>query len=119
MMTPEQDKHIREMLGIAGSSGFMSWGGVKADKLRSLIEDGLLDEDDTQNGSPSFGTMVEYAEKYPDAYLHGYYTGDNIGIEGVGYSGKMSTEAVYDFVYHFRDADEFDLDEEGAYCWYD
>ena len=40
----------------------------------NLVEDGMLDPEMEQNGSPTTRDFMEYMEKYPEARVSGYAT---------------------------------------------
>lgn len=93
------------------------------DKLDKL---GVLDMYETQNNIPTIGEIIDFLrERKSDGwYVHGYCVSPErsdfrVTFEGVGKKTPPSQEDMTDFTRMFRDADDFDADSEGLYCWYD
>lgn len=92
---------------------------------RILLEKTYAIASDEQNGSPSFGEMVEFCEKHPGFTLHGYVIGgtrDDARITAEGVQGKAKDiYGLLDFAEMFGRADDCDYNREtfNCYCWYD
>lgn len=98
--------------------------GVTALQLRALLESNFSDEEDAQNDSPTYREFLEFMEAHPGVTAHGYIvTPDRedcrVSIEGIEYEGAYTMEWLKDFAFLCRHADEFKIDENGFYCWYD
>lgn len=97
---------------------------VTVQQLNELVDENLIDLDDTQNNSPTFGEIIKFMNKYPEFYAHGYVVSESrsdarVSLEGVQLISQrdLEQEIIDDFHNLFRNADEFD--EEDLYVWYD
>ena len=70
--------------------------------------------------------FIDFVEKHnpEDWTFHGYVVSPDredrrVSIEGIESAGKLSKDDLIDFLLEFRMADELDIDDGIAYCWYD
>lgn len=132
-LTPEEAEEREQLLFGRhysplnySAGGICRFGEVSAETARKLIERGFVDPDDTQNSSPTMKEMVDFCDDETDFwYLHGYAVSPNrfdcrVTFEGVGSHGVLGLDAAYEFLKHFRDADEITIGcDSPAWCWYD
>ena len=123
-------KTKEEILGIIGKygdGGIEHFNGLSAKSLKELIKLGFADPEDTQNESPSIAEFLKFMEKYHNVEAHGYAVSPNRSDERVSIEGletknrkeELSKEFILDFTKKFRQADDFEVDEKHAFCWYD
>lgn len=94
------------------------------DDLKYLMEQRFISYNDYQNGSPCAGDIMHFMEDYTKFTAHGYAVsptrGDyRITIEGVELQGDYDHETLLAFIEMFRFADEFDIEPNHLYCWFD
>lgn len=124
--TDEQDQERYNLLNVSTINGF---GGctrfrfANSNVLKELVKKGYLDPKDKQNDAPTAGEFIKFMEKYPEFEAHGYIIDNEredrrISIEGLsGY--PQSEEAKEAFEEMFSEADEFNIEDDEYYCWYD
>jgi hypothetical protein len=106
------------------------FGGVKRfsnlslNSLTLLVEEGFLHPEDYQNCSPYAEDFVNFLKQHPDFTAHGYSVDISredyrVTIEGIELSGTTSRETEREFVKFARCADEFEVSDNGLYCWWD
>jgi hypothetical protein len=93
-------------------------------QLKELAENQFIDLEDAQNCSPTAGDFLEFMEKYPKVTAHGYVVSHKrndyrVSLEGLSYKGRVNKELNKDFVYLCRHADEFVLEDNTLYSWWD
>lgn len=96
---------------------------LNLDQLNQLIDQDFIDMEECQNLSPTTEDFFEFMKKYPGTTAHGHavsHTRDDyrVTLEGLSYSGKVTTEMLKDFIHLCRLADEFDIDDK-LYSWWD
>lgn len=124
--TDEQDQERYNLLGVSAANGFggcTNFKFINVQTLKELVKKGYLDPEDKQNDAPTVGEFIKFMEKYPEFEAHGYIIDNKredrrISIEGV--SGcPQSEEAKEAFEEMFLNADEFNIEDDEYYCWYD
>jgi hypothetical protein len=92
--------------------------------LHLLKDEGFLDLDQTQNDSPTVAEFIEFLEKHPGAFAHGYTIGSDrddarVSLEGLAcHANKVTPTMLKDFITLCRHADEFSI-EDGLRSWWD
>ena len=108
--------------------GIASFDHMSAKTARELITIGLMDPEETQEGSPTNEEFVSFVEGCDDPeewFIHGYVVSPErddcrINIEGVGAYCEVSVDELLEFVKAFRNADELVASPDSLpYCWYD
>lgn len=106
--------------------GCRRFDGLTIDQIDQLDELGIIDHNECQNDSPSIGEIIEFIQGMNSDgwYVHGYCvcaerSDFRITFEGVGKKTAPTMKEMIKFVKMFRDADDFEMDEDGMYCWYD
>ena len=106
-------------------------GGVRhfrelsLDNLETLVKDKFIELDECQNDSPTTEEILEFVRKYPDYLVHGYAVSPfredyRVTLEGVEKDIPVSSkEELIDFTKLFQLADEFVVDKDYVYCWFD
>ena len=122
------DKRRCEIMGMAYPVNYMGgccrFEGLTLSQLNLLLDEGFIDPEERQNCAPNTTEFKSFLEAYPDATVHGYIiTPDRcdcrISIEGAEYNGEVSKEMMVDFVEMFRFADDFTINDDCLYCWFD
>jgi hypothetical protein len=116
-------KRRDEILGITCKDDYERFEDINVETLKILLDEKFADPEETQNYSPSIQEFYEFMVKYPEFRAIGYAVGRGrsdyrVSIEGLEGKGKTK-QALFDFISEFRNADEFDVDEDGQRCWYD
>lgn len=106
--------------------GLRRFDELTLEQIDRLEDLDILNMDDAQNESPTTGEIVDFLrERESDGwYVHGYCISPErsdfrITFEGVGKKTPPSRRDLIDFTRMFRNADDFNVDDEGLYCWYD
>jgi len=106
--------------------GLRRFDKLTLEQVDKLDELGVLNMNDSQNGSPTTGDIIDFLRNRDSDgwYVHGYCIGPErldfrITFEGIGKKTPPSQKDLIDFTLMFRGADEFEIDDEGLYCWYD
>ena len=92
--------------------------------VKQLTKLGFIELQDSQNGSPTNEEMLEFVKKHPRFTFHGYLITElrpdtRISFEGVECIGAYTKKTLTDFGQLFRDADNFVVENNKLYCWYD
>jgi hypothetical protein len=115
---------------IFGDSQTENWsGGVRhfselnLDQLKSLLENNFIDPDDCQNLSPTVHEFFKFMEQHPGVKAHGYAVSHcrndyRVSLEGLSYHGIVDTNLMMDFSYLCRQADEFVMNTDELYSWW-
>lgn len=127
-LTPEQNMRRFEILGMSVPEkwfgGTCAFESMTAEMGRLLIEEGLMNPEGTQNYSPTNEEFVQFLKENPEFTAHGYIVSPErsdvrISIEGVRSGVYPERDSILKFVEMFRDADSFEIDDDGMYCWFD
>lgn len=126
-LTLEQEFFRSQILGISGiasPSGISHFEGVSGYDMQMLIDEGYAEPNGVQNDSPTLREFVNLAADFGGATLHGYavsaFRDDcRISVEGMEVRGPVSDANQTKFLKAFRQADELDVSDSGAYCWFD
>lgn len=122
-----QEKRDRIVYGKSqewDKTDYNSFHGLNTKSLKQLLDEKLINPEETQNDSPSIQEFYDFMAKYPGCTAHGYVIGpprdDNrISIEDITYDGPINDEMREEFIAMFRYADEFECSKTTLYCWYD
>jgi hypothetical protein len=92
-----------------------------AEKLSKM---GFIDPMDSQDNSPTNEEMMEFVKKHPNFWFHGYLVTEKrddtrISFEGIGCGDNYSDKDFKDFIEMFRHADEFVVERDKLWAWYD
>ena len=105
--------------------GVRRFDSLDVQTASKLLNNGFVDPDENQNGSPTASEIIDFCLEYPDNWtIHGYAVSPKrddcrVTFEGVASNAELSIEEITDFVTLFRFADEFSIGDNGAWCWYD
>ena len=115
-----------------GSHGSLTqrFKGMPIRTAEALIANDFLDQEETQNDSPTVREFIDFAKDHLDAdfTFHGYVVGPEredcrVSFEGIeSNSDEISKETLLDFVKMFLveyPADDTDVGYDRLYCWYD
>ena len=119
----KDQKRRDEILGVKTSGGYTRYENCDVKTLKILIDEKFADPEEIQNESPCIGEFYDFMVEHPEFKAIGYVTGSKrddyrVSVEGIEGTPK-DIESMFDFAITFRLADEFDLDETYARCWYD
>ena len=89
-----------------------------------LLEERFLDPDERQNESPRASEYYAFMRRHPGVLAHGYAIGIGrddyrVSIEGIGYRGAVSDAMRQDAQQLFGNADNFQVEGDGLYVWFD
>lgn len=127
-LTPKQDARRFEILDLdmpkQWLGGTFQFDSMTAEMGRQLITEGLMDPESSQNYSPTNEEFVQFMEANHEFVAHGYVVSPErsdarVSIEGVRSGVYPDRDSILRFVEMFRSADEFDIDDDGMYCWFD
>ena len=98
--------------------------GINPETLQELLDLKFADPSDNYNDCPTFGEFLDFMKAYPGYTAHGYATSHlrddyRVTIEGLMKDGESTKEEIIDFVREFKFADEFEIEDDYVYCWYD
>jgi len=104
--------------------GIRSFDGVTYEAYHELITANAIDPDDAQNCAPTAGEIGEFLRDHPNFTAHGYAVSPKrddyrVSFEGVSCDSAYSQNDLLDFVNLFRFADEFSIEPNYLYCWFD
>jgi hypothetical protein len=128
MKLNHDDKRRCEIMGITHPVNYMGgcyrFEGLTLDQLNLLLNEAFIDPEEAQNNAPTTAEFKSFLESYPETTLHGYMISPDredyrMTIEGAEYNGEVSKEMAMDFVEMFRFADDFTVDDNCLYCWFD
>ena len=112
--------------GVAhfGSGNYCAGPLLTIDKAKQLINDGFLDPEDVQNYNPTAKEFVDFCSQYPQVKMHGYVVSSQrddcrVTIEGLECQNDITEQLIIDFSNKFNDADNFSVDENNLFCWWD
>jgi hypothetical protein len=107
-----------------GAADIIFFQGVPVGVVGQLLEERYLDPDRRQNDSPTSSEFFAFLRRHPEVLAHGYATSIEredyrVTIEGVSYRGTVSGSLRRDAEQLFRGADEFRLEANGLFVWFD
>lgn len=116
-----------EYLGIdslKGGGGCTRMDTLTVKQVGHCLDKGWMDPEDTQNDSPTNMEMFEFCVANPSFVMHGYVVSParddvRVSIEGVRSIKRPTAKQKQAFVDMFRCADDFDMDKDGCFAWYD
>lgn len=106
------------------------YGGIRlfenmtSDTMQKLLDQKFAQEDDAQNDMPCIKELMEYASNHKNVTFNGYaVTADRndyrISVDVIRQDFENPKTEILDFTEHFRHADEFQINAESGYAWYD
>jgi len=112
------------VLGVDTSGDYTTIDRFTLDQLRTLLKAGLLDPEEQQNEAPTIRELMEFMEKWPGVYAHGYTIGGErddarVSLEGLACAEvDVTQDLLRAFVMLCRGADELDI-EGDLRAWWD
>lgn len=102
----------------------MRFEELSVEDAKTLVKEGYMDPDGTQNYSPPMKEIIAFMERYPEVTAHGYMIAPGrhdarVTLEGVKYKGAVTEDMKDDFEETFRYADQKEVEWYYLYCWYD
>ncbi len=96
---------------------------LDAETLEKMIELGFADPEETQNYSPSIAEFLQFMQSNSGFKAHGYVVSHErpdyrLTIEGLA-GHATDFDDMQNFMYAFRQADEFTCEVGTQYAWYD
>ena len=118
-----QEKRDLIIYGKKDYDNYTSFHDLSFSKLNQLVSEKLINLDEQQNDAPTIEEIYDFMKKYPSFTCHGYVIRNRpdhrVSLEGVNYRGIPTIEMISDFADLFRHADDFMIQEENLYCWFD
>ena len=110
--------------GKSWLGGTRHFEDLNLSQLKELVKNNFIDLEESQNCSPMVESFLAFMEKYPKVTAHGYAVSHErddyrVSLEGLEFSGRVTKELLKDFVYLCRHADEFVLEDNKLYSWWD
>ena len=111
-------------MGNTQIGGLRDFTGLPLEVLRRLIAGNFVELDDW-NGCPGVAkAFLPFMERHPEFLAHGYAVSwerddARVTIEGIEKTGSLTMGEVIDFANTFAGADEMQLTDDYARCWYD
>lgn len=105
--------------------GAESFTGLTVGAMQTLMELGFLDPENNTNWSPTAGEFLQFMKRFPQFKAIGYAIDPRradvrVTIEGMEYDGvPLTPEAVMAFHEFAANADEVDITDDYARCWWD
>jgi hypothetical protein len=104
--------------------GLRYFRGLPLPVLEELITHGFVDRGDWNDCPGVDAAFLPFMRRNPEFAAHGYavdWDRDDvrISIEGVQKLAPLSKTELIDFINTFNGADEVQVTEQSAYCWYD
>jgi hypothetical protein len=105
-------------------NGYGHFHNLSAAQAETLVEERFLDPEETQNASPPARTFVDFMKRFPSVTCHGYVIGPDredyrVSVEGIASDGPISDEMRREVRRLFGAADEFVLETDRLFVWYD
>lgn len=106
-----------------GRYDILPYDNLTGDALDTLIKEGFADEDEQQNSCPCIREINAFLHAHPNFTAHGYIVTPErsdyrVSIEGVS-GTECCLEDTEDFIRLFRRADDFTINGDECYCWFD
>ena len=109
------------------AGGIRNFHDMSYDTLKTLVDENFVNIDDRQNDAPSIKELMEYAEAHPYMTFNGYAVelaraDYRISIDAIRQDfnrDKSATAAIKEFSDHFHAADDFQIDDNEGYAWWD
>ena len=106
--------------------GIARYKDVPFSAIKILAEKGYLNLDEMMDRGATVQDFINFVEKHdPENWtFHGYVVSPDrrdrrVSIEGIESKSEPSKETLIDFLLEFRMADELDVENGVAFCWYD
>ncbi len=132
-MKPKAEARRLELLGLQKvryDGGIARYEGLNAERLGQLVAEGFADPEECQNDAPSIGKFLAFMRREPRALAHGYVVSPQrsdcrVSVEGLRLSftenddGKERARLTRAFTNMCAGADEFRVDSDTLYAWWD
>lgn len=100
---------------------------ISPSTLKQLLEERFINPEDSQNDSPTareFSEFFQFVSDPEEWRANGYAVSHDredyrVSIEGCESNCNLSSDDLIAFTKLFRSADEFELEPNRAYCWFD
>jgi hypothetical protein len=105
-------------------AGFGHYHNLPVEAVQQLLQERFLDPANRQNDSSPTHVFFDFMKRFPGVTAHGYIIGPErddyrVAIEGIAYRGPISSEMRQEATKLFGAADEFILEGDTLYVWYD
>jgi hypothetical protein len=120
----DREKILAPYSSSSAAGGLRYFRTLPLKELERLVERHLVDLDGWNDCPGVLRGFLPFLKRNPLFTAHGYADlGDGeearVTIEGVEKNGYLDRGELIDFVRTFKDADEFELTDSYARCWYD
>ena len=119
----KRDIILYEIIPDWDATSLQRFENINVLQLRELVklEQAVLSS--RHNDSPTIEEFILFMEKYPNTTAHGFAKApqakETISVEGIEYKGEYNKEQLRDFINLCRHADEFIVEDNILYCWFD
>lgn len=119
-----REEILQDYYSFSSMGGMQRFANMDVFTLQKLVDEGFVDLEDAQNSAPCVGDILKFMKAYPGFTCHGYAVDPKredyrISLEGVEYNDMARMEQVVAFAELFRFADDFVIQENRLYCWFD
>ena len=117
-------KQYQDKTLMGGDPDLMHFTELPFQVAKKLEKMGFVDPMESQGESPTAEKMMKFIEEHPKFWLHGYLITEKrddtrITFEGVGCGNDYDEKDLKDFTKMFRHADDFVIEHERLWAWYD
>lgn len=104
--------------------GVQHFTNLSLDTLVLLVEKGYADPQESHNNSKTIKEMMSLMKRFPELKGEGYVVSESrpdfrLTLTGLVYNGKPSIQLKHAFANMFRNADEYQNNDQGLRAWYD
>ena len=98
--------------------------GLSVEKLAQLVHESFIELDERQNESPTVQEFGRFMVQHPEFTCHGYTIVKErddyrVSIEGLEYNGEVTKEQLIAFTKFCKHADDFIVEDDNLYAWWD
>lgn len=104
--------------------GIRYFSHMPVESLHELLKRGFADPDNQQNYAPPIKEIVQFLDKHPNFWAHGYAVSPErddcrVSVEGVECGSDYTLSDIQDFFSTFYYPDTLRVTANGVYCCYD
>lgn len=117
------DRILKRYARGESPGGFTAFDNLPLKGLEELVAAEMVDMKAWNNCDGAGHLFLPFLRRNPSFTADGYMFREDgkayLRIDGIRKRGNLSKEEVIDFANSFRDAEEMELTEKFARCWYD
>jgi hypothetical protein len=124
MNTAQRDKILAPYLRPRETGGITHFEQLPLEELRKLIKGGFVEMRQWNEAPTAPQVFLPFMTDHQGFTAHGYFDSsvepqDQITVEGLEKDDNLTRTELIDFARMFRWADDFEISDCYAYCWYD